>query len=201
MDVLMKQHRFRNDKEYKDTQIRRNKNKLGYTWVDNETINLISSHIKEHIEKIKFGICHGTRRGNEQKWFQENLGVVVIGTEISPTAAEFPCTIQWDFHDVKDEWLDAVDFIYSNSFDHTKNHKHCLDQWMSCIRKPDGICYIEWTEKHDILGYNKLDCFAASKKEYIGFIGEKYEIFEILEKTSEKHGTHYIFAIKHRNEK
>ena len=44
--------------------------------------------------------------------------VKVIGTEIASDAENrFPNTIEWDFHNVKDEWLNNVDFIYSNSFD------------------------------------------------------------------------------------
>ena len=74
----------------------------------------ISEYIKEHIASLTFGICHGTRRGDEQKIFKEYLGIPVIGTEISHTAEQFPDTIQWDFHEIKKEWIDNVSFIFSN---------------------------------------------------------------------------------------
>ncbi|MBK6621188.1 MAG: hypothetical protein IPG32_10020 [Saprospirales bacterium] len=43
----------------------------------------------------------------------------VIGTEISDSASKFSHTIEWDFHEVKPEWIGRADFIYSNSFDHS----------------------------------------------------------------------------------
>ncbi|MEJ0015745.1 MAG: hypothetical protein WDN25_04115 [Acetobacteraceae bacterium] len=42
----------------------------------------------------------------------------MLGTEISDTATQSSTTIQWDFHEVKPEWLNSVDFIYSVSWDH-----------------------------------------------------------------------------------
>ena len=76
-------------------------------------INEISDYIKNNMKNISFGICHGTRNGKEQKFFKRNLNINVIGTEISSTATQFPDTIQWDFHRVKDEWVNNVDFIFS----------------------------------------------------------------------------------------
>ena len=84
----------------------------------------------------------------------------VIGTEISETAAQFENTIQWDFHDVKPEWLASVDFIYSNSFDHSFDPGKCLSAWMSCL-KPGGICLLEHTNAHGPRSVNELDPFGA----------------------------------------
>ena len=39
--------------------------------------------------------------------------------------------IEWDFNNVKDEWVNNTDFIFSNSFDHTDKQEECLDAWMS----------------------------------------------------------------------
>lgn len=195
----MKLHKYKNNEEYLNTQVNGNKNKISYTWVDKETIEMICDYIIENIPQAQFGICHGTRRGNEQKWFKEILNINVIGTEISPTANEFPDTIQWDFHKIKDEWINNVDFIYSNSFDHSYDPELCLSQWMKCI-KTTGICFIEWTKKHDEIGFNKLDCFAASKDEYIEIINKKYNIKDMLHRKTERHGDHYIFVITHKED-
>ena len=70
--------------------------------------------------KVSFGLCHGTRRGFEQKQIKEEFSkrgkdVNVIGTEISDTANQFESTIEWDFHNVHPDWVNNVDFIYSNS--------------------------------------------------------------------------------------
>ena len=78
----------------------------------------------------------------------------------SKTATEFPNTIQWDFHEVKPEWVNSVDFIYSNSFDHSYDPERCLNAWMSCIR-PGGFCFLEHTSSHEPRGANELDPFGA----------------------------------------
>jgi hypothetical protein len=146
--------------KYKRIQTEGNNKKIGLVWVKEENIQFLSEYIKNKIESPGFGICHGTRRGMEQQWFAKYLGCNVIGTEISDTAVQFPNTIQWDFHQVKPEWLNAVDFIYSNSFDHSFNPEECINAWMSCLKK-DGICIIEHTSGHGISGASELDPFGA----------------------------------------
>ena len=145
---------------YKEVQVEGNKRKLGQTFVDESNIEFASNYLKRKLQTISFGICHGTRRGNEQRWFKERLGCEVIGTEISDTAAEFPDTIQWDFHDVKPEWVAAVDFIYSNSIDHSYDPEKALNAWMSCLR-PGGICILEHTSMHETQRADELDPFGA----------------------------------------
>ena len=125
-----------------------------------ENIEYISEYIFSSGLNPSFGICHGTRRGLEQKWFSECLKCDVIGTEISDTANDFPNTIQWDFHDVKEEWIGSVDFIYSNSLDHSYDPGACLRNWMSCL-KPGGVCVLEHSEFHGIKGVSELDPFGA----------------------------------------
>ncbi|PZQ43933.1 MAG: hypothetical protein DI551_11175 [Micavibrio aeruginosavorus] len=83
-----------------------------------------------------------------------------MGTEISETAKDFPNTIQWDFHNVKPEWIGSVDFIYSNSFDHSYDPEKCLNAWMSCIT-PNGLCILEHSAEHAIKGASALDPFGA----------------------------------------
>jgi len=144
---------------YRRVQIEGNHRKLENVWVAEENIAFLAEYLRP--KNPRFGICHGTRRGKEQEWFRKYLHCEVIGTEISDTALQFPHTIQWDFHDVKPEWLGAVDFIYSNSFDHSYDPAKCLTAWMSCIR-PGGVCIIEHSNMHDTMGASELDPFGAS---------------------------------------
>jgi hypothetical protein len=129
--------------EYRRIQAEANKRKIDRTYVKEENIEFVSQYLKRKIGTPKFGICHGTRRGLEQEWFAKRLGCKVIGTEISDTAEQFPNTIQWDFHEIQPEWIGNVDFIYSNSLDHSYDPEKCVNAWMTCIR-PDGYCIIEW---------------------------------------------------------
>lgn len=145
---------------YRKVQQEGNLRKLENVWVLEENIAFLADYLKRTIGQPKFGICHGTRRGMEQQWFRKYLNCEVIGTEISDSAAQFPNTIQWDFHEVKPEWIDSVDFIYSNSFDHSYDPEKCLDAWMSCVRK-GGVCLLEHSTAHEPSATSELDPFGA----------------------------------------
>lgn len=156
---LTKEGSFDYDK-YRQIQMEGNKRKIDNVWVLETNIAFLSDRIKSFIANPEFGICHGTRRGKEQEWFRKYLGCEVIGTEISDTAEIFPNTIQWDFHRVKPEWINSVDFIYSNSFDHSYNPEKCLNSWVSCL-KNGGICILEHSSLHESQGATELDPFGA----------------------------------------
>jgi hypothetical protein len=145
---------------YRFIQEQGNKAKIDQVWVKEENIAFLADYLRNHLSDIRFGICHGTRRGKEQEWFRKYLQCEVVGTELSETATNFPHTIRWDFHDTKPEWIGNVDFIYSNSLDHSYNPEKCLNAWMSCLRK-GGFCIIEHTSGHSPEGATELDPFGA----------------------------------------
>jgi hypothetical protein len=151
----MKQYRYVNSQgefdyeQYRLVQTKGNHRKILAQWVDENSIKFLAALIKKKVDVVKFGICHGTRRGLEQQWFSESLNCHVLGTEISDTALQFPNTIQWDFHDVKPEWINSVDFIYSNSWDHSYDPWKLFPAWMSCVR-PGGICILEHSPLHTV---------------------------------------------------
>lgn len=148
--------------KYKDIQEAGNKRKIDSSWVTEDEIRFLSKYLNSKINSPTFGICHGTRQGLEQKWFSENLnGINVIGTEISETAKDFPNTVQWDFHDENPDWIGKVDFVYSNSFDHSYDPEKALNSWMKTL-KPGGICIIEHTQYHEPNAVNELDPFGAT---------------------------------------
>jgi len=155
-------YKYKSYEEYKSIQIKTNKRKLHHCWVRESDIKFLADYIKTNSKNYCSGICHGTRGGYEQKWFRKYLDIDVIGTEISPTATKFPYTIQWDFHDIKNEWIDNIDFIYSNAFDHTFDPVLCLKQWMKCVKK-EGICIMEWGGQH-MVHSRATDPYKASRK-------------------------------------
>lgn len=146
--------------KYRELQTAANKANLNKVWALEENIAFISEYIMRVLGAPAFGLCHGTRRGAEQAWFRKHLNCKVIGTEISDTAHQFPFTIQWDFHDVKSEWLNQVDFVYSNSLDHSYDPERCLNAWMSCVR-PGGLCVLEHSSLHSPEGVTDVDPFGA----------------------------------------
>lgn len=72
---------------------------------------------------------------------------MITGTDISESAASVPKCIVWDMHHVKPEWLGAIDFIYSNSSDHTYDAQLLFVRWVSCLSE-NGRPYVTWTIKH-----------------------------------------------------
>lgn len=142
----MKVYKYKSYDEYRKAQVKANQDKLALSWVKPETVDLVCERVLAANPAPTFGLCHGTRRGEEQRLFADRLKCRVIGTEISPTAAKFPNTIEWDFHQVKPEWEGACDIIYSNSLDHARDPAKAIEVWMSCLKPTTGILAIEWVE-------------------------------------------------------
>ena len=146
---------------YKAVQTAGNRRKIDQVFATETNIDMLAAYLRRKLARVDKGLCHGTRRGVEQAWFAERLpGCEVWGTEISDTADQFPNTIQWDFHEVKPEWLGAKDFIYSNSLDHAYDPEKALNAWMSCLR-PGGLALLEHTDLHGASAATELDPFGA----------------------------------------
>lgn len=187
----MKLYYHKDYNEYLDSQIDKNIKKLNHVWVKEIEIKNICGLIKEFVKNPTFGICHGVRNGWEVKRLKDILEIDVIGTEISPTATDFDDIIQWDFHDVKDEWINNVDFIYSNSFDHSYKPVECLDAWMKCVNEK-GICMIHWMKTNEDT-IDAADCFAGTMEEYRDIFTKKYEILKEVDRKGR-----CIFVIGHK---
>lgn len=185
---------------YRRIQEEGNKRKIDGVWVLEENIKFLAEYLDDKIKDIKFGLCHGTRRGKEQEWFKKYLKseAEVIGTELSETATQFPDTIQWDFHEVKPEWENTVDFIYSNSFDHSYDPEKCLNAWMSCV-KSGGICILEHTDAHSPTGANELDPFGAHLMQMPLLVARwgagKYSVREMLKAPAKNGNVEYVAFI------
>lgn len=148
---------------YVQAQILKNKKKLLVIASSDEELSVIARYVRTNIPRAGFGICHGVRNGYEVQRLRRLLGIEIIGTDIAPTATEFPNVIQWDFHDVKPEWIRKVDFIYSNSWDHSYDPEQLFKTWMDCL-SPGGRLYISWTPSHSAPA-DGADCFSASLEE------------------------------------
>lgn len=183
---------------YKRIQIEGNKRKTDRVWVVEENIAFLSRYIERIVGTPRFGLCHGTRRGLEQAWFKKCLKCEVLGTEISDTASQFPDTIEWDFHEVKPEWLDAADFIYSNALDHSYDPEKCLNAWVSCLKR-GGICILEHSSGHGASTVTQLDPFGADigMMPYLIVTWGKgmYGVREILEPPKKSEDVRYLFFI------
>lgn len=181
-----KYYKDENDREfdyenYVKIQTEGNKRKIQSQWVEKPAIKFLSEYILTLMQP-NFGICHGTRRGLEQAAFREYLSCEVIGTEISDTASQFPHTIQWDFHEVKPEWLNAADFIYSNSWDHSYDPDLLFRSWMSCVRV-NGIMILEHSSQQiHVTELDPLGMQLTSLCKYLELLGkEKWKILDVIQ--------------------
>lgn len=149
---------------YRRLQTEANKMKIENQWVPEEHIRLLADHITAAAVTVRRGVCHGTRRGNEQLWFRQRLGpqADVFGTEISDTATDFPHTIQWDFHEVDPLWIGTMDLVYSNSWDHAHDPETAFAGWISCLR-PGGFLMLDhgWNYQPDRV--TAMDPFGISE--------------------------------------
>ena len=190
----MKLYKYENYEEYKELQIRANHRKIGSTWEEEPVIEFISKCLKDLLGEVTSGICHGTRRGNEQKWFRKYLdGADVIGTEISDTATQFPHTVEWDFHEVKEEWIGSFDFVYSNSLDHAYDPEKALKAWASCL-KEKGYLVLHWSMEHDHRA-RESDPFRASLGEYVDMLFNLGFNLQEIRKTARTECTAFVLFL------
>jgi hypothetical protein len=173
--------------DYVQAQVKANERKLNNSWVQKEDIVKIS----KFSSNPKNILCHGTRKGLEQLYFLELYPTAnVVGTEISPTATQFKYTVQHDFHDVNNDWINCFDILYSNSFDHTYDPEKCLSVWAQQLqinkiiaidvsqRENVNMCDRLYIEKDEMtalcksVGIDKLEIYDTKQKSFM-FIGRK----------------------------
>jgi hypothetical protein len=165
----MKIYQYKDYNEYVASQIEANIRKIKNIWVEKKTIQEIA---QQHGPASTI-LCHGTRNAAEQKYFKDFYpNADVLGTEISPTANDFPMTVQWDFNQVNKEWVGKYDIVYSNAFDHSCNPKQTLSVWKQQLT-PDGKLYLEH-------GYSDVDNEARASDPLEIYEEELNELFAEL---------------------
>jgi len=165
-------YKYKNHTDYVNHQIEKWKANVNGKWVDDADIKyLYDNFLYKHFDKIQFGICHGAKTGYENKLFSQYTGANFIGTDLSVTK-NCDNVIQWDFHELKDEWINNVDVIYTNALDHTYKPVECLSTWIKCLTT-NGVIIIEWTKYHGTdYDASRSDPLSADKEQYWKFIEE-----------------------------
>ena len=196
-------HNFENSSDYAKNQKVKTSKKIaeGYdkSWCSEETISLITSYMVGKFGEQEFkGICHGTRVGKEVEWFNNHLptGSYVFGTDIEPSATKFSNTIEHDFHEVKDEWLNSFDFIYSNSQDHAKNPKKAIGNWLASINEK-GFLFLEINRSHGKKFQDDADCWGV-ETEILPFLllqwfGGDFAVIDMI--PVKESNAHYILVL------
>ncbi len=167
----MKIHKYKNYSEYVKCQKAANAKKSSNVWANEKNIRFLAEYLKKH--NPQNGICHGTRGGHEQAWFNKHLPACgVIGTEIGDASAIN--TVKWDFNKPNKSWHDYFDFIYSNSFDHAFDPAFTLKLWSRQL-VAGGLIILEYDRRQEHTGEismkaNKDDPVSITLEELIELI-------------------------------
>jgi hypothetical protein len=146
---------------YRAEQEKGNRAKIGQIWTSEPNLRFICQWLKDRGLTPKFVLCHGTRNGFEQRIFSEAFQCEVLGTEISPTASQFPMTVQADFHEPNPDWDRRADIVYSNSLDHAYDPAKALRAWAQSVRD-GGVIILEKASDSDPRGTSDLDPFGIT---------------------------------------
>jgi hypothetical protein len=156
---------------YRREQELGNRAKIGQVWTSEDSLLFICRWLRDRGLVPQFIICHGTRSGFEQRVFSNFFGCEVIGTEISPTATQFPMTVQADFHEPRAEWNRRADLVYSNSLDHAYDPVKALRAWAESVRD-GGVIVLEKASDSDPRGVSDLDPFGIALGDLVVFLME-----------------------------
>ena len=184
--------------QYLKIQQNANHEKIDQQFETEENILLLCKILNDKIPEKKLGICHGTRTGKEQYWFNEHLSgnSYVFGTDISENADSYKDTIIFDMHNDNKEWLKKFNFIYSNSWDHSYNLKEMLLVWKKHLKK-DGYIILNHTPGHTPAGTSEMDptgCSSGYLKKILDELGLKTNIVEGVPKNKKLSPWLYVFG-------
>jgi hypothetical protein len=170
--------------EYRAIQIKANKQKFKNVFADDAELHSIAEDFLRRGTHGRFGLCHGVRNGYEVRFLQSELPALdIVGTDISDTAAEIPGCVVWDMHEVKPEWKGKVDFLYSNSWDHSYDPVLLFSRWSESL-SDRGLMYIPYTDRHSEDGVteeSKYDSFGCSLDELITIAQRTLVLDDIME--------------------
>ena len=175
--ALIYLHNYSSYEEYKQIQIYHNKRKIDKVWADEATLSKVAAIVTSNSQmprNIK-GLCHGSRNGYEVNALHEILGEgsIIIGTDISDTANNFKNMINWDFHEIKEEWIGKFDFIYTNSLDQSCKPVKAIQVWLQQLRR-GGLLIIEHTYSHGVEGASEMDPFGIQPEFMPYFLVENF---------------------------
>jgi hypothetical protein len=186
--------------EYRATQIKWNITKLEGVWAESQVLDAVTARVMDSLGKDGlFGLCHGSRNGFEQSYLSEQLGGTILGTDISETASQFPNSVVHDFHDIKADWLEKADFIYSNSLDQSWNPKEAVRVWVEQLRI-GGLLFVEMSEGHSPRYASKIDPFGV-EPEYFAYlltqwVGHKISVEVLLSAKTNPPMQVWLYEIK-----
>ena len=168
-------------------------------------IRLASEYLKSHglVEsKETKGICHGARNGLESDEFKKHFPIAnIIGTDLNPMQGKgayyTPITeiVKWDFSKENPVWIGNMDWVYSNSLDHSATPEETIKTWIHQL-KPTGFLFLQWLLENG--GVKSGDCFSCSAHELIRMINRTgiAVVTDIIYLQQSRRNTHILIACK-----
>jgi len=193
-------HEYKSYEQYRDVQIFHNIRKLETIWADKVTLERVAKILAKRFSKTPIrGLCHGTRNGFEQNHLRSlSMNIEAIGTDISETAKNYKNSVQWDFHNSRDDWKEAFDFVYTNSLDQSWQPKQALLTWLGQLNE-NGVLIIEHTEDHGPKAASIMDPFGVrpTVMPYVltMWFGSQISISHTVAKKENNHRDAWLYVI------
>lgn len=148
------------------------------------------------------GLCHGVRSGLESDVFLRYFPLAtIIGTDLFPMEGAYykslTPVVKWNFSEVNPDWIGKMDFVYSNSLDHSDCPETTIRIWLEQI-KPTGFLLLRW----GLHGFEKArrgDCFTASYQELADIINRIGRVVNVIKLYKSRKNT-YLMLICQRQD-
>ena len=204
----MKQFTFATYEEYVEAQrittLRRREKKA---MCPTKNVNFTQPEVVAAIQGIQYearggdavrrGVCHGAGHAEEIDMLEAALGGKWFGTDIVAEMCDGLRVVQWDFSIDRDDWRGAFDAIFTNALDHARFPRAAVAVWMGQLA-PGGVLFVTWSGWHNKLSKHPLkrsDCFAASREEYRGLLGEFGQVIAEVAVVDANRVEHVVFAV------
>ena len=158
----MTQHHYPDADAYRAAQVEGNTRKRDRVWALEENIRWLAEHVVPRGAPWDLPWNpHRARGGVVREVHRRHVGT---RHGYRPERRDRLRTVQHDFHEPRDNWLGAMDFVYSNSHDHARDPERALRTWLAQLR-PCGVLILEHTDYHEQL--TDYNCWAVTVTELV----------------------------------
>ena len=108
-------------------------------------------------------------------------------------------TLIWDFHEIKKDWENKFDIIYSNSHDQAHDPEKALKNWIKSLKK-GGLLFLEHSRGHGRLRANHIDPWGVETEilpwVLINWSKKNFCIYDCIQPIDVSLQSHKIFVIR-----
>ena len=147
------------------------------------------------------GLCHGVRSGLESDVFMKHFPLAsIIGTDLFPAEGAYykslTPVVKWNFSEVNPEWVGKMDFVYSNSLDHSDCPETTIKAWLGQL-KSNGFLLVRWGLE-GFGGAHRGDCFSASYQELADIINRMGRVVDTIKLYKSRKDTYLMLVCQNK---